>query len=127
MADIKKRIERASNLTTFVVLGILSAAEAIDAVKGEGEDRTTVNNLWDLTKADLYLLVMHELSKIGRRMAEFDHLRPSGRTAFLVSEDGAEAVSELFAEVSKSIFERDIVYRVTSDKEDAMAFLMGRS
>lgn len=64
------------------------------------------------------------MRKAAHFSAQFDHLRPNGRTAIVVPGDMEEILVKLYSTISADVLRRNIEFRIFQNRSDAMAWLL---
>ncbi|MAL80751.1 MAG: hypothetical protein CMN55_16880 [Sneathiella sp.] len=114
------RIQKGPELTIIEFLGPLTEKTFFAAFR-EGVTKnllfifSDVHNFYDLTPRTL-----EELAKFS---ATFDHLRPNGRSASVVTGPMQQSIVNLYAAISHAVVERKIEFRSFTNEEDALNWL----
>ena len=78
--------------------------------------------LTDMT--DFHNLTPAVLEEISRFSATFDHLRPNGRSAFVLKDSIQLSIASLYAAISTTRIGRTVEIKPFTDRETALAWLM---
>lgn len=125
--EVQKSIDVAEDLTTITVTGRLLPNQATKILDDFYKGEYTLNMLWDLSKADLSELSGDDLEGIISFAKKKAHLRPGGRTAFIISSVENYGMGRMYG-ILAEINDHPIANLVFNEKDIEMAkeWLKGR-
>lgn len=122
MAQVKKQIRKAQDLTVLTVAGKISANEIITVLEEFYRGEFTANLLWDCTEADLSQLTRAQLQEVLTSSKQHSRLRQEGKTALVMPDDLGYGIGRMYETLSE-VTEHPISLAVFRSMEEAWEWL----
>lgn len=122
MIDIRIDVDVKRDLTRTTVLGQADVDRVIDVFRAPGFWQTS-RNIWDHRAASVSGLCQESLTRIAAAVRETDTAGISKAFVFVVRNEDAVLLAKLYTEISRHRFDRQIRYHITTDMDEAEAWL----
>jgi hypothetical protein len=119
---IRKSTDEERNLTVQTCTGRVSPREIKDAIEAVYAGEPTLNQLWDMTEADVEDVQTENLRAFARLVSEHGHGRRGGKTAIVSPVDLAFGLSRMYSAMA-DINEQQILVRVFRSLDEANAWI----
>lgn len=122
MIDVRIDVDMVRDLTRTTVLGQAEVDRVIEVFHSP-EFWQTSRNIWDYRAASVSELGQENLTRIAAAVRETDVAGISRAFVFVVRSEDAVLLAKLYTEISRHKFDRQIEYHITTDIDEAEAWL----
>lgn len=123
VVSIDRQTDRNQCLTSITVHGAPAVADICNALDQFYAEHPTTFVMWDFTNADVSALSADDLRKIVSHARSLAPQRPGGRTALVVRDDHAYAISRMY-EILSDVHEHPIQHGVFRSRNEALQWLL---
>lgn len=126
MDDIRVEIDHENDLIRATILDRPDADRVIDAFRSLDFGQAT-RMIWDYRAGSLSALGHENFTRIARAASELDRDQSTRALVFVVGSDDAGLLMKLYSDISRYKIGRNVEYHITTDMDDAHAWLDRRA